>query len=77
MQKTLTVGMPCRGICSVLFLCTFQWSILQEPIVTTGNIYLFGVVLTPNEAIRFKDLELIVEHFNNLSLSSRGTTPVP
>jgi hypothetical protein len=36
---------------------------------------LFGVELTLDEAIRFKVLEFIIDHFDNLSLSLRGTTP--
>jgi hypothetical protein len=68
--------MPGRGICSVLFLCTFCWSILRKPTIATSDIYLFGVKITPDEAIRFKDLELITDHFNNLSLSPRGMTPM-
>jgi hypothetical protein len=75
--KKLIVGMPGRGIYSVLFLCTFRWSILCKPTVATSDIYLFGIELTPDEAIHFKDLELITDHFDNLSLLSRGTMPTP
>jgi hypothetical protein len=46
--------------------------ILCKLIIATGDIYLFSVELTKDEAIRFKDLEFMVNHFNNLSLSPEG-----
>jgi hypothetical protein len=76
-QKISIVGAPGRGICSVFFLYTFRWSLLRKPAIATNDIYLFGIDLTPDEAIHFTNLELIANHFNNLSLSPRGTTPMP
>jgi hypothetical protein len=56
----------------VLFLWTFRWFILRKPTVATGDIYLFGIELTQDEAIHFEDLEFIANHCNNLSLSLEG-----
>jgi hypothetical protein len=53
----------------VFFLCTFRWSLLHKPAIATNDIYLFGIDLTPDEAIHFTNLELIANHFNNLSLT--------
>jgi hypothetical protein len=47
----------------------FRWFIICKPTVATGDISLFGVELNQDEAIRFKDLEFIIDHFDNLSLS--------
>jgi hypothetical protein len=71
-QKTSTVGAPGRGICSMLFLYTFQWFILCKSTVAIGDISLFSIELTQDEAIRFKDLEFIADHFNNLNLLAEG-----
>jgi hypothetical protein len=63
---------PGREFFSVLFLWTFRWFILRKPTVSTGDIYLFDVKLTPDGGIRFEDLEFIVDHFKNLSISPEG-----
>jgi hypothetical protein len=59
----------------VLFLRTFRCSNLHKIAIAIGDIYLFGVELTLDVAIYFKDLELIIDHFDNLHLSPRGRTP--
>jgi hypothetical protein len=50
----------------------FRWFILRKPAVTAGDKYLFGIELTHDEAINFEDLEIITDHFDNLSLSPEG-----
>jgi hypothetical protein len=61
LQKTLIVGAPGRGICSVLFLWMFRWFILRKLIIATGDIYMFSVELTQDEAIRFEDHKFIAD----------------
>jgi hypothetical protein len=50
----------------------FRWFILPKPIIATCDIYLFGVELSQGEAIHFEDLEFIIDHFDNSSLSLEG-----
>jgi hypothetical protein len=50
----------------------FRWFILCKPAVTAGDMYLFSIELTQDEAISFEDHEFITDHFNNLSLSPEG-----
>jgi hypothetical protein len=50
----------------------FRWFILPKLVIITGDIYPFGVELTQGEAIRFKDLEFIADHFDNQGLSPEG-----
>jgi hypothetical protein len=50
----------------------FQWFILPKPTIATRDIYLFGVELSQGEAIHFEDIEFIIDHFDNLSLSLEG-----
>jgi hypothetical protein len=57
-QKTPTVGAPRRGICSAF---SFRRS--------NGSFY---VKLTRDEAICFKDLEIIADHLDNLCLLPNG-----
>jgi hypothetical protein len=50
----------------------FRWVLLRRPITATGVISLFGIELTRDEAIHFKDLEFIIDHLNNLCLLPEG-----
>jgi hypothetical protein len=57
----------------MLFLLMFCWfPHLRKPTITTDDIHLFGVKLTQGKAIRFEDLEFIIDQSNNLSQSPKG-----
>jgi hypothetical protein len=50
----------------------FRWLILRKPVIASSDICLFGVELTQDEAICFKDLGFIADHIDSLSLSPEG-----
>jgi hypothetical protein len=70
-QKTLTVGVPRRGICSVL-PCGLSDGLFPKLTIDANINNLPGIVLALGKTICFGSLEFTADRFCRLSLSLEG-----
>jgi hypothetical protein len=70
--KTSIVGMPEKGVCSVLFLDAVLMVPSSAFVATAGGRHLLCNGFTLGETVRFGSLELITDHFDGLRLSPLG-----
>jgi hypothetical protein len=70
--KTLTVGMPGKGICSALFLDTVLMVPSLEFTAAAGGEHLSCDGFSHSETVLFWILKLIADHFGGLSLFPLG-----